>query len=204
MDHAHGPTRQELDPLVGHYGFVDPRFKECSFALAPSLDGGPSGAVTTRNCEALLPQLAKATRWQSGGVGYFMLWSGRAVIGRFGDTAERRELTIFTGRFPTAQLAFRRLDAPNLRRPARLAAGWWTFSINGAPSANDNRLALLMNGRIGDASQSPRRPLVDYAGGRWRADEGGVSIFGKDPWLHLRYEGSGKKLISGNYMMVQD
>jgi hypothetical protein len=211
MDAAYGLiTRQGMNPVVGHYGFVDPSLQRCTFTLKPSPDGIPGGAATTDNCETLLPMLVQITRWEPDGLGGFWLKGTSPVVCRQHDLVENLRLTIFQYKQKRIGFWIRRLDAPNLRRPTRLAAGWWTFSIKGAPSSNDSRLALLRNGRIGDASQCPGGQLVEYAGGRWSADEGGVTLFGKEPWRKLRYESSGTtmisgtKLISGNYMMVRD
>ncbi len=213
-------TRQGINPLVGWYGFRDVAYKDCSFGLLPSEDGARHGAVTTLNCETLLPRLARATRWETAARGHFLLWDGPEeegrrrtpvrLIARYADAAELLELTILElPRKPAIRLGIRRLDVPNLPRPARLAAGWWTFSINDLPRWNDNRIALMINGRIGDASQcrpDNYPPLEHFAGGHWKADEGGVTLRGHENWRLLRYEGSGRKLVTadGNHMMVHD
>lgn len=218
-------TRQGMNPVAGWYGFLDDKYKKCSFGLHPSEDGVPGGAVSSLNCAELLPRIASATRWQPAAASIrwdplrsvlFDLQGKTGYIGACVNMGEPLRLMLFDGKFtisrPPKAVFFdiRRLDAPNFPRAMRAAAGWWTFSILDSPRRNDPRLALKNDGRIGDASRCPPSDdgnfghLANFAGGRWKADEGGVTLYGHEDWRTLRYEGTGKKLISGNYMMVHD
>lgn len=217
-------TRQGMNPDVGWYGFLDETYKDCSFGLHPSQDGVQGGRVTTRNCERLLPRLASAKRWQPAAVAsrwdpnrpmFFSLHGKTGQIGICANASEQLQLVYFDPPFRISRptnpvfLDIYRLDTPNFPRAMRAAAGWWTFSILDTPHWNDPRLALMNDGRIGDASHCPPdHPhfghLAHFAGGRWKADEGGVWLRGQEEWRTLRYEGSGKKLVSGSNMMVHD
>lgn len=200
-------TRKELNPWVGWYGFLDDAYKKCSFGLLPSEDGVHGGAVETVNCEALLPRLASAKRWESTWL-QFTLWAESGAVGACRATTEPLQLKMGVTRRSLTFYDIRRLDAPNRGLPRRLAVGWWTFSILGLPRGNDPRLLLTIDGRIGDVRCPPDHAhfghLANFVGGRWRADEKGVTLYGHEEWRTLRYEGMGKRLVSGNYMMVHD
>lgn len=97
-------TRQGMHPDAGWYGFLDPKYKDCSFGLHPSEDGVQGGAVTTRNCEKLLPRLAQATRWQPPAMGnrwdpnkpmHFDLRGKTRYIGTCANAWERLRLMLF-------------------------------------------------------------------------------------------------------------
>ena len=164
-------TRQMLTPQVGYYGFIDPELEECSFALDPSPSGAGGAAVRTFKCGTLLPQLARITRWEPDNENGFTLFAGKTRLARTSDKVDRLELLTFYWPNPFNKVEIRRLDAPNLRRPARQAVGWWTFSA-GAPRFDDTRLLLMLNGTIGELRRCPKNsPLFNYASGRWRADE---------------------------------
>lgn len=213
-------TRQGMNPVAGWYGFLDDTYKKCSFGLHPSEDGVQGGAVTSRNCAQLLPRIASATRWAPAAEAIrwdalrpvlFFLKGKTGSIGACVNKSEQLQFMLLDRDVRISDpanavfLDIYRLDAPNFGRPMRVAAGWWTFSILDLPRFNDARLALMNNGRIGDASRCPPdSPLAKFAGGRWKADEGGVTLYGREEWRTLRYEGSGKKLISGSSMMVHD
>ncbi|MDB5722580.1 MAG: hypothetical protein JWP15_3198 [Alphaproteobacteria bacterium] len=199
MDVMTGPiTRQGMHPAVGHYGFRDQQLRGCTFALHPSPDGVAGGEVTTRNCGGALAQLATADHWQPDGQVGFMLKSGAIPIASLVDAHDHLALKVV--RFKKAPLGYviYRVDAPNLRWPARLALGWWTITFAydlGEPL--HCRLALLKNGRIGDASQCEVPVLAAFAGGYWTADEKGVTLIASDDVRRrMRFNGMGKTLTN--------
>jgi hypothetical protein len=148
-----------------------------------------------------------ADRWESTWL-YFTLSKDYALLGGCRATTEPLQLRIGVSRKTQTIYDIRRIDAPNRGLARRLAVGWWTFSILDLPRWNDPRLLLTIDGRISDVARCPPDHnlghLAKFVGGRWRADEGGVTLYGPEEWRSLRYEGMGKKLISGSNMMVHD
>jgi len=202
MDPVKGPiTRQGLHPAVGHYGFKDKHFKDCSFALHPSQDGVAGGAVTTVNCESLLPQLAKADHWEPHAPSGFWLKSGPIPIATQVDLHADLTLKVIPFRKTPVEYAIYRIDTPKLRRPARLVLGWWTFKTKGQDRGPFCRLALLANGRIGDASQCSGGSMARLAGGRWSANEAGVTLMSAsadDRHMNMRFEGMWPATLTAN------
>jgi hypothetical protein len=201
-------TRLGMHPVVGWYGFVDDHYKNCRFGLLPSEDGVKGGPAKSVNCEALLPRLALAKRWEAPAWPKFILYGDHERVAEFREMEGYAQLGIVDGKKPRVYFDLRRLDAPNRTLPGRLAVGWWTFSILDSPQWNDPRLLLTIDGRISDVARCPPdhvlAHLAKFVGGRWKADEGGLTLHAPEKWRSLRFEGSGRKLISGSSMMVHD
>ena len=204
-------TRQGLHPVVGWYGFIDKKYKDCMFGLLPSEDGAKEGPVKSVNCEALLPKLASANRWAAPHWPGFTLVAGWVRVAEYREMEDHPQIGLVDRKNPGVYLDVYRVDAPHRTFPGRVAVGWWTFSIAGAPHPNDPGLQLRIDGRIGDTIRNPRGrndrdfgQLADFAGGRWRADEGGVNLYAHTDGRMLRYDGFGRKLVNGNHMMVHD